>query len=313
MSFEYLPQQDIESYSILQDEAMDDAYELSSSQVTVMSVQLSQDSQTSVSTSSTRSKRPKASDRFERMLQRSDIEKSMSYQCPCTTFRTNIVSCCKKLSYGDYAEIRHQRASMDPSTEYAMRDTELQEAILDDPVRPRVKIRYSGGSALVCIAAYITICGHPRGSIWRIVGKIKSQQETRPVGRPQRYPTEDRTDGRNEIDSPLKEHTLQWIINWAEFVGEDSPVGDKHLKTIDLVTPAEVYEEYSNEFDHVYLSTHANHVSITTFRRVWNYWIKAYRIRVRDKKNITTKCDGKRLPHFRTSALTHSLLHLCSL
>ena len=41
--------------------------------------------------------------------------------------------------------------------------------------------------------------------------------------------------------------------------------------------------------------------------------IKAYKIRVRDKKNITTKCDGKRLPHFRTSALTHSLLHLCSL
>jgi len=184
-----------------------------------------------------------------------------------------------------------------------LRETELRLAYNENPEHPRVKLRYSGVSTFVCVEAYIVLCGLPRSSVWRTMGRIKTQVESRYTGRPQRDTLVTKRDGRTEINTPMKEHTLQWIINWAEFISEDSPVGSKYLKTIDIITPAEVYEEYANEFDSIYFTVHSNHVSIHTFCRVWKYWLKKYKVHVRDKKNVTTKCDGALLWRYSVIAL----------
>ena len=95
------------------------------------------------------------------------------------------------------------------------------------------------------------------------------------------------------MNSVQKEHTLQWIIGWADLYAQDDPVGIKFLKVIDLVTPAELYDEYVIDFKTFHFAVSAKPVSDTTFKRVWDFWIKEYKIRVREKKNVTTKCPGK--------------------
>jgi len=77
-------------------------------------------------------------------------------------------------------------------------------------------------------------------------------------------------------------------------ISEDDPVGSKYLKVIDLVTSAEVYEEYVNDFNS-HFAVASKPVSATTFKRVWDWWLKEYRVRVRQKKNVSSKCAGTQL------------------
>jgi hypothetical protein len=255
---------------------------------------MSLSSQSSASTTSRKHKRSHI-EYWEEQLKRANIDASIKRRCPCGDAQNRIMSCCEGFSYGDVAGIRHKRASMDPCMEYKLRETELMDAFKFSSVEvPRVKVwNANGSSKLLCIEAYITIVGLPRSSTWRKWSRIKTSSALNPVGRPIRILSNEGYTARGDINTLAKEYCLQWLINWSELIADENPVGDKYLKTIDLVTPAEVYEEYKVDFNTTFLSVHARPLGIDSFRRVWRWWIKEHKIHIREKKNITTKCEGQ--------------------
>ena len=134
----------------------------------------------------------------------------MLKRCPCSDTRTGGVSCGATLTFGDYANLRHDRARMDPAAEATLRLTELQDAFSYNPLHPRVRIKLCTGTQYVCIKAYININGLPDKSVRRKWQKVVSGGVHNSVGRPPQ--TTQSEDDRYEVYSLQKEHTLQWII-----------------------------------------------------------------------------------------------------
>ena len=163
----------------------------------------------------------------------------MLKRCPCSDTRTGGVSCGATLTFGDYANLRHDRARMDPAAEATLRLTELQDAFSYNPLHPRVRIKLCTGTQYVCIKAYININGLPDKSVRRKWQKVVSGGVHNSVGRPPQ--------------------TTQ------------------------------------SEDDRSHFAVASKPVSATTFKRVWDWWLKEYRVRVRQKKNVSSKCEGTQL------------------
>jgi hypothetical protein len=187
---------------------------------------------------------------------------------------------------------------MDPNQEYSMRNKELLDAFETDPNNPKVRVGCQGVQYyLVCISAYIIICGIPEKSTMRKWATITGQKALRPVGRPIERLLADK-DIRDDMDTTEKSHALQWLIGWSELVADEDPTGSKYLKVIDLITYVEVWQEYCIHFETFQMSVLAKPVSKQTFGRVWDHWIKEYRVRIREKSKITTKCPGIKIFYF---------------
>jgi len=205
-----------------------------------------------------------------------NVLESMEKKCACTRSETQGVSCATLFNYEKYMNLRRHRQVMDPSQEYELRTKELTTAFQLSPDRPLVKVGCPEvPHKFVCIQAYIIILGLPKSSVWRKWAKISGNQSVRRAGL-----------------TVTQDHTLAWLINWSNLIVDEDPVGSDYLKVIDLVTVPEMYSEYVVDFKAFHISTQAKPISERGFRRVWYYWLNKYRVRVRKKKNVTTKCDG---------------------
>ena len=105
---------------------------------------------------------------------------------------------------------------------------------------------------------------------------------------------------QDEKNSPVKSlasmNCYEWLKQWGEYAGEvDSSPKDYDL-VLDPFDKAEVYEEYRSSFRLTHLACSDVHpCSYRHFKRILNHWMSTDRVRVRAKKNITTKCDGETL------------------
>jgi len=96
-------------------------------------------------------------------------------------------------------------------------------------------------------------------------------------------------------NSPEQQYIYAWLNEWLEAEADVDPTGDECKYTIDLVESRDVYEEFVGDYKANTVFIGSNVPSERTFKRVWDKWIVQNRIRIRDKKNTTTKCGGENI------------------
>lgn len=95
-------------------------------------------------------------------------------------------------------------------------------------------------------------------------------------------------------------HAQAWLRSWVEEEADVDPVGNEQNYTIDMVEVRDVHNEYTSEWRLNCVSTGNTIMSERDFTRVWNFVMKDMRVRIREKKNMTTKCQGEQfIPSIR--------------
>ena len=99
------------------------------------------------------------------------------------------------------------------------------------------------------------------------------------------------------INSDKAIWTMSWVKGqWAEYYAEDCPRGQQYRKVIDLVKRQHIYELMLIEWEGTSLDIkNVKPVSYSTFVRIFNQWMEEDQVRMREKKNVSGKCDSKLL------------------
>ena len=86
----------------------------------------------------------------------------------------------------------------------------------------------------------------------------------------------------------------EWIKQWGHDAGEMDPTAKDYDVVLDPFDKRAVYDEYNQHFKWTHLASSQLHAcSYRQFVRLLLHWMKSDRVRIRSKKNITTKCDSK--------------------
>ena len=119
--------------------------------------------------------------------------------------------------------------------------------------------------------------------------KIRHDQEHIEHGRPRMSQNE-----KSPIKSVASMNCYEWLKQWGQLAGEIDASPKDYDLVLDPFDKTEVYQEYRNHFRLTHLaSSDIQSCSYRQFRRVLSHWMSKDRVRVRVKKNITTKCDGE--------------------
>ena len=93
------------------------------------------------------------------------------------------------------------------------------------------------------------------------------------------------------------EKAYAWLNDWAAIHGDEDPVGGDYKIVLDCAAADGAFLEYGVDYVHnnSFGGDHDRPLSKTSFMRVWTYWSKKEGVRVREKKNVTTKCESESL------------------
>ncbi len=252
------------------------------------------DAVSSLSFSSSVSKRPNRKDYSSARLQVDNMEKALLQPCSCTrTSKFLKKSCHAMFNVGEILNMRRERVLMDQSTERKLCIEELTQAANHPDQRIFV------GCKLVpfrecCIGGYILAYGLSRSTVHRMRQQLKGEAGMNVgAGRPKKT----REDIEDDIDvgpsSSDHQYIHAWLNEWLELEGDKDPVGDECVYVLDLIDCKDVYEEFVADYNANTIFIGTRIASERTFKRVWDWWIVKNRIRIRDKKNTTTKCSGE--------------------
>ena len=98
----------------------------------------------------------------------------------------------------------------------------------------------------------------------------------------------------NPIKSVASMDCLEWIKQWGQLAGEVDASPKDYDLVLDPFDKTEVYEDYRHRFQFTHLASSNTHpCSYRQFKRIMKHWMNTERVRVRAKKNITTKCDSE--------------------
>lgn len=265
-------------------ESLEFAPSVASGSVTNSDVQSTVSARTSVSRP-----RPSRSSFVSSVLDSQHIVKDMKDKCKC--FRATGVSCHSGFTYGEISQLRFNRSQLDQGKERDLRLVELQQA-RDNPDH---KIPVGGDNVkyrMCCIGGYRLAYGLPRSSIARTYQELKGDVEPAGIGRRKKSDADRVEDVVIGPMSAMQQHALAWLKIWLETEGDVDPTGEEQSYTIDIVALKELHQEYVNEWMLNAFTTTSNHISLRSFERVWNFFVTEMRIRIREKKNVTTKCSG---------------------
>ena len=212
--------------------------------------------------------------------------------CPCSRTQRypNGQFCANQFKYEDYARIRVSRKEMGFTAESNLRRTELSDAHVrytssDDHKGAVVMVE----EKLLCIQGYIIVCGLPESSIWRLWGRMTKNLTTPRSGRPMLTDAHRNTD--EDLTAPQAPHAYAWLKRWGDEVGDHDPAGNELV--IDPLEIKEVWIEYE-QFCTLTMcrNVRTHYVPYGTFAGTFQTWMKDFNVRMRDKKNFSSKCDG---------------------
>ncbi len=250
------------------------------------------DTISSVSVSSSVSKRPNRQDVSLKRLDSRDIENAMKRQCSCSKFgKFSMKSCHSQFNYGELCNLRRERTLMDQSAERMKCIQELSQAMK----HPNEKVLVGCTGVIpyreCCIGGYILAYGLSRATIYRLRNSLKMNVDPNAgAGRPKKTREDLEDDKIFGPSSTGHEYIEAWLNEWLEVEADKDPVGNDCLYTLDLVESKDVYEEFVADYKANTVFEGSRITSQRSFKRVWDAWITKNRIRIRDKKNTTTKC-----------------------
>ncbi len=248
----------------------------------------------SVSVRSSVSRRPSRSEYVSNTLQQGNILAAMRAKCKCA--RRNGSSCHSSFNYGQICQLRFSRSELDQTKEREIRLSELKSALLNPDGKISVGDISNGiPLRMCCVSSYALAYGLSKASIHRALRSLRSDMPPGSIGRAKKS-VEDRIDdaviGPN---SPMALHAQAWLRSWIEEEADIDPVGNEQSYTLDMVEVTDVFKEYVNEWRFNSFTVGEKVMSERSFSRVWTSVMKDMRVRVREKKNMTTKCQGMQL------------------
>lgn len=93
------------------------------------------------------------------------------------------------------------------------------------------------------------------------------------------------------VMTPKREVADTWLTKWGRHNAEDCPVGKDYLLVINTVLLSELYTEFKAEWPNLNLGR-LPCLSISLFRDRFFHWMDTNKVRMREKKNVSGKCDG---------------------
>lgn len=252
------------------------------------------DTISSMSLSSSVSKRPSRQEYSNKRLRVDVMERDLLKPCSCTRQSKFLrKSCHSTFNIGEILNMRRERVLMDQSTERQLCIQELTQATKSPEERILV------GCKLVayrecCIGGYCLAYGLSRSSVYRMRTQLQAMAKVPNLGagRPKKTREDMQDDAEVGPSSPDQQYIEAWLNEWLELEADKDPVGNDCEYVLDLVDSKDVYEEFIADYNANTIFAGSRVASERTFRRVWDWWIIKNRIRIRDKKNTTTKCQG---------------------
>eukprot|EP00300_Choanocystis_sp_HF-7_P014022 c18540_g1_i1.p1 GENE.c18540_g1_i1~~c18540_g1_i1.p1 ORF type:complete len:373 (-),score=49.49 c18540_g1_i1:972-2090(-) len=234
------------------------------------------------------SKRPSHAELWEQNLNFERIVQATTQLCPCSD-KTHATSCPQSFKPHEVFQLRLCRKQMKPSEEYNARMRDMigakERLILASDSKPMLNV----SGKLICIVGYCTILGLSEKSVRRLWRQVKNQgREVLHHGRP--------AISESEKDIPVKSvvavDCLEWLRSWGSILGETDSTPKDYDLVLDPFDKTSVYSEYLHRFQWTHLATsNQRPCSYRLFVKIMKHWMKTERVRVRAKKNITTKCD----------------------
>ena len=224
--------------------------------------------------------------RIERDLMRS--------ACKCSD--ESGLSCAKKFTVGEIVDVRMQRKRLGYSAEKDLRNIELMQA--------RAMRLATGKATLVisektlCLKGYISVSGVAKASgsrynwhnffylatVYRTMKFLDDRGGLNPVGRPK---TGLETSARAEWCANWVEH------EWIEINAEDCPTGRQYKKVVGMFSKKHVYDQYVKAFSFTSHAVNLDALSLTRFSAILDACMKRLEVAVRQKKNVSGKCEGE--------------------
>eukprot|EP00300_Choanocystis_sp_HF-7_P005828 c14299_g1_i2.p1 GENE.c14299_g1_i2~~c14299_g1_i2.p1 ORF type:complete len:828 (+),score=117.56 c14299_g1_i2:197-2680(+) len=230
------------------------------------------------------------------LLTPDSIVEAKNFLCPCSDRGGR--PCMSQFAIEDIFKIRFELSRCPPNSQYKQRLQHLVDAhsrLRGDPTkRPMVEL----AARLICFSAYSCLIGAKDGAacrpfkfhcnvvrrVWRLV---KGGTRVIEHGRPKVFDEEK----QDPLKSDVSFDCYSWIQQWGRETGEQDASPKDYDIVLDPFDISEVYSEYAKQFQWTVFGADAHPVSSTQFRRIFAKWMNDERVRVRQKKNITTKCD----------------------
>lgn len=141
---------------------------------------------------------------------------------------------------------------------------------------------------LICFVAFSALIGAKDGAVrrvWRaVLGGTRVLEHGRPTISEQRL---------DPMKSDASISCFEWIRQWGREAGEQDSNSKDYDTVLDPIDVGEIYKEYLTQFRWIGCGDGLQAVSSKQFQRLFRRWMDKDRVRVRQKKNITTKCDGE--------------------
>eukprot|EP00300_Choanocystis_sp_HF-7_P007523 c15337_g1_i1.p1 GENE.c15337_g1_i1~~c15337_g1_i1.p1 ORF type:complete len:855 (+),score=130.87 c15337_g1_i1:156-2720(+) len=223
------------------------------------------------------------------LLTPKSIVEATSFFCPCSD--RGGTPCMSRFAVEDVFKVRFELSKIQPNVQYKQRFEHLVAAQArlrgDSTKKPMVEV----GGHLICFAAYSCLIGAKDGAVRRVWRLVRGGAKVIEQGRP-RICDEEKGD---PLKSDLSLDCYAWIQQWGREYGEQDASPKDYDIVLDPFDIGEVYTEYARQFQWAGCSSFGGGVhpiSSTQFRRLFARWMDQERVRVRQKKNITTKCDA---------------------
>lgn len=105
-----------------------------------------------------------------------------------------------------------------------------------------------------------------------------------PVGRPKTGPE----------TSLLAQWCANWVeYDWIEINAEDCPTGRQYKKVVGMFSKKLVYDQYVKAFAFTAHAVNHQALSLSSFTKILEECMKRLSVAVREKKNVSGKCDGE--------------------
>lgn len=250
---------------------------------------MSESQSTTLSMLSSVSRRPSRSTFATVILQPQNIEESLKRKCRCE--RKTGISCHSSFSFGDISQLRYLRSKLDQGMDRERRLVELKSALLHPEGKVAVgcdTVKYR----MCCITSYSIAYGIPKASVYRAVTDLRKDVQPNHIGRRKKTDADRVDDELIGPTSAMQLHAQAWLKIWLDHEGDVDPTGEEQTYTIDMVDVRDIYNEYVSEWRLNAVSNRANAISERDFNRVWKFVMNDARVRIREKKNMTTKCSG---------------------
>lgn len=193
----------------------------------------------------------------------------------------------------------YPRYTMTPSEEKQARWADISGALelkktMEADKKSDKKYFLVGGHR-ICLTAYCSVYQYHTSAIYRVMGQIKegSRDPMAPMGRP-KCPSESLFPSKLHATSEKQEIVMSWIENsWSTYNAENCPVGTDYHLVIDLHRSIDIYRDLEYDWPKMNLGARGVPcVSHSTFCLVFKKWMLKHRVRMREKKNVSSKCDG---------------------